>query len=146
MYAYSGVFFDKGPGGNSAGSMTFAASPSGTFQADRSGRLGGHGARAGSAESGRRDSKDSWHNAQSNMQSSGVQKRVSPTKQISVGLLRHDEATGTITLDIRNMPNGESGKHVTCILKIFLFCFCFALVPLKKKSVTTMVSSNLPLP
>ncbi|XP_052283293.1 proton channel OtopLc-like [Dreissena polymorpha] len=35
---------------------------------------------------------------------------MSPTKQMSaVGLLRHDEATGTITLDIRNVPNGDPG-------------------------------------
>lgn len=67
--------------------------------------------RAGSHDGIRRNSRDSWHNAQSNVQSSGVNKRVSPSKQVSLGLLRHDEATGTITLDIRNVPNGEPGER-----------------------------------
>ena len=102
--------YSLGPASNSIGSLSFVASPSGTIQTDRACRTPGHGVRAGSAESGRRDSRDSWHTLQSNMQSSGVQKRVSPSKQVSVGMIRHDEATGVITLDIRNMPNGDPGK------------------------------------
>lgn len=72
--------------------------------------------RASSHDGVRRDSRDSWHTLQSNLQSSGVNKRVSPSKQVSVGLLRHDEATGTITLDIRNVPNGDSGECVTMVI------------------------------
>ncbi|KAL4231018.1 hypothetical protein ACF0H5_011390 [Mactra antiquata] len=72
-------------------------------------RMEKNNSRAGSHDSARRDSKDSWHTLQSNLQSCGVNKRVSPSKQMSVGLLRHDETTGTITLDIRNMPNGDPG-------------------------------------
>lgn len=84
------------PGG--AGSLSYV-----TTQMER------NNSRAGSHDGVRRDSRDSWHTLQSNLQSSGVNKRVSPSKQVSVGLLRHDEATGTITLDIRNVPNGDSG-------------------------------------
>lgn len=90
------------PGG--AASITYVSPQSGVPRTDRT-----SGSRAGSQDRVRRDSRDSWHTLQSNLQSSGVNKRMSPSKQVSVGLLRHDEATGTITLDIRNVPNGDSG-------------------------------------
>ncbi|XP_053399314.1 proton channel OtopLc-like [Mercenaria mercenaria] len=86
-----------------AGSLTYVTSPSVLSQMEK------NNSRAGSHDSARRDSRDSWHTLQSNLQSSGVNKRVSPSKQVSLGLLRHDETTGTITLDIRNVPNGDSG-------------------------------------
>ncbi|WAQ99442.1 OTOP-like protein [Mya arenaria] len=102
-----------GPNGVGTGSLSYIA--------ERVARRESRSGRAGSSESARRGSRDrdSWHTLQSNQQSSGVQKRVSPSKPMSaVGLLRHDEATGTITLDIRNLPNGEIGlgeddEHVT---------------------------------
>ena len=44
--------------------------------------------------------------------------RTPPMKHMSLGLLRHDEATGTITLDIHNVQNGDLGMYVLRTFKI----------------------------
>ena len=52
---------------------------------------------------------DARRGSAQNTMTSVISKRGVTNKHMSLGLLRHDETTGTITLDIHNVQNGDIG-------------------------------------